>query len=544
MEDNKTKQALRDELAQNKATLLQLQAQLHQLSQSSEKELEHRLALTINNIPLAIINTDRHGYITAANPAFARTFNLQSADIVDKQNIKFFGPFQDTDLQHNITHLIDNQINFDIELPFPATEKETYFRCRGLAIKSKFTDSISFLIIIGDVSKRRITEHELIKALQKAEESDKLKTAFLANMSHEIRTPMNHIIGFTEFMKDLSLPTHEREEYAEIISHSSQVLLRLIDDIIDIAKIESGQMELRKSVFLLNDVLNSVFRAFDNLSTRREKAHIQFNYLVPNDNANVFMKTDAVRLQQVFNNLLNNAFKFTKQGKVSMGYTLKDESVVFFVEDSGDGIAEGQVENIFKRFRQLDYGLTKKYGGTGLGLAIVKGLVQLLEGHIEVKSELGIGTRFQFEIPGLIYKSTIREEPSALKPMINDWSNYTLLVVEDERTNYNLLVIMLRPSKVKIIWARDGEEAIALMESHQHEIDLVLMDIRLPIINGYDATRAIKKINPAVPVIAQTAYALDVEIQIALEAGCNAYITKPIERQQLLETILEFLPTK
>lgn len=544
MEDNKTKQALRDELAQTKATLLQLQAQLHQLSQSSEKELEHRLALTINNIPLAIINTDRHGYITAANPAFARTFNLQSADIVDKQNIKYFEPFQDTDLQHNITHLIDNQINFDIELPFPATEKETYFRCRGLAIKSKFTDSISFLIIIGDVSKRRITEHELIKALQKAEESDKLKTAFLANMSHEIRTPMNHIIGFTEFMKDLSLPTHEREEYAEIISHSSQVLLRLIDDIIDIAKIESGQMELRKSVFLLNDVLNSVFRAFDNLSTRREKAHIQFNYLVPSDNANVFMKTDAVRLQQVFNNLLNNAFKFTKQGKVSMGYTLKDESVVFFVEDSGDGIAEGQVENIFKRFRQLDYGLTKKYGGTGLGLAIVKGLVQLLEGHIEVKSQLGIGTRFQFEIPGLIYKSAIREEIAALKPMVNDWSNYTLLVVEDERTNYNLLVIMLRPSKVKIIWARDGEEAITLMERHQHEIDLVLMDIRLPIINGYDATRAIKKIKPAVPVIAQTAYALDVEIQIAIEAGCNAYITKPIERQQLLETILEFLPVK
>ncbi|MCC7319291.1 MAG: response regulator [Bacteroidales bacterium] len=544
MKDNKTEQALRDEIAQQKETISQLQTQLHELSQSSEKEVEHRLALTINNIPLAILNTDRHGYITAANPAFARTFNILTADIVDKQNIKYFGPFQDTELQNKINQLIDNQINFDVELPYPDSNKETYFRCRGLVIKSRFTDALGFLIIIGDVSKRKITEHELIKALQKAEESDKLKTAFLANMSHEIRTPMNHIIGFTEFMKDLSLPTHEREEYAEIISDSSQVLLRLIDDIIDIAKIESDQMDLRKSVFLLNDVLQSVFRAFDNLRSRKDKAHIQFIYSVPNENNIIFMKTDAVRLQQIFNNLLNNAFKFTQRGHVSMGYTLKDDAVVFFVEDSGDGIADDQIENIFKRFRQIDYSLTKKYGGTGLGLSIVKGLVELLEGTIEVKSELGLGTRFQFEIPGLIQQSGLRTTKPSTKTMTQNWSKYTLLVVEDERTNYNLLMIMLRSSKVNLIWAKDGEQAIELMEKHQNEIDLVLMDIRLPLINGYDVTKIIKKMKPTVPVIAQTAYALDVEIQIAKDAGCSAYITKPIERQQLLDTIMAFLPSK
>lgn len=445
MKENKTEQALREEIARQNETISQLQTQLHELSQSSEKELEHRLALTINNIPLAILNTDRHGYITAANPAFVRFFDVQAAEIVDKQNIKFFEPFQDTDLQNKINHLIDNQINFDVELPYP---------------------------------------------------------------------------------------------------DSSQVLLRLIDDIIDIAKIESDQMDLRKSVFLLNDVLQSVFRAFDNLRSRKDKAHIQFIYSVPNENNIIFMKTDAVRLQQIFNNLLNNAFKFTQRGHVSMGYTLKDDSVVFFVEDSGDGIAEDQVENIFKRFRQIDYSLTKKYGGTGLGLSIVKGLVELLEGKIEVESTLGVGTRFQFEIPGLIQQSGPRSSKPHAKTMTQDWSNYTLLVVEDERTNYNLLMIMLRSSKVNLIWAKDGEEAIELMEKHQNEIDLVLMDIRLPLINGYDVTKIIKKMKPSVPVIAQTAYALDVEIQIAIEAGCSAYITKPIERQQLLDTIMDFLPSK
>ena len=303
-------------------------------------------------------------------------------------------------------------------------------------------------------------------------------------------------------------------------------------------------MDLRKSVFLLNDVLQSVFRAFDNLRSRKDKAHIQFIYSVPNENNIIFMKTDAVRLQQIFNNLLNNAFKFTQRGHVSMGYTLKDDAVVFFVEDSGDGIADDQIENIFKRFRQIDYSLTKKYGGTGLGLSIVKGLVELLEGTIEVKSELGLGTRFQFEIPGLIQQSGLRTKKPSTKTMTQNWLKYTLLVVEDERTNYNLLMIMLRSSKVNLIWAKDGEQAIELMEKHQNEIDLVLMDIRLPLINGYDVTKIIKKMKPTVPVIAQTAYALDVEIQIAKDAGCSAYITKPIERQQLLDTIMAFLPSK
>ncbi|KAF0131986.1 MAG: PAS/PAC sensor hybrid histidine kinase [Bacteroidetes bacterium] len=544
MEDKRTKQELLEQIEQQNLIIQKLEQQLHQVSQSSEKDLEHRLAITINNIPLAILNTDRHGYITAANPAFLKIFDKQSNELIDRQNIKFFEPFQKTELHHRIIQLIDHLTDFDIELPFPETKKDAYFRCRGLSIKSRISEGLSFLIIIGDVSKRKLTEHELIKALQKAEESDKLKTAFLASMSHEIRTPMNHIIGFTEFMKDLSLPAYEREEYADIIFDSGQILLRLIDDIIDIAKIESGQMQLHISVFALNEVLFSVFKSFNEMRGRKGKEHINFLLSLPETEASMFMKTDAVRLQQIFYNLIDNAFKFTESGSISIGYTIEDDNVTFFIQDSGPGITVEQQEHIFKRFRQLDYGLTKKYGGTGLGLAIVKGLIDLLEGQIQVWSEPEKGTRFTFQIPGLIVQSTARQSKAIPVTSLSNWSNYTILIVEDERTNYNLLMIMLRPSKVKIIWAKNGKEAIDLMEENKAVIDLVLMDIRLPLINGYDATKAIKRIKTAVPVIAQTAYAMDVEIQTAMEAGCDGYITKPIERNLLIDTIASHLPPK
>jgi PAS domain S-box-containing protein len=545
MENNETRQSLLDEIEKLKHTVEQLSNKLHQLSQNSEKDIEQRLAITINNIPLAIINTDRHGYITAANPAFLKVFDMQASDLIDKQNIKFFEPFQNTELQLKIVELIDDRLPFDIELPFPTQGKDTFFRCRGLIISSKVSDGLSFILIIGDVSKRKLTEHELIKALGKAEESDKLKTAFLASMSHEIRTPMNHIIGFTEFLKEPELPENEREEYSQIVYESSHVLLRLIEDIIDIAKIESGQMNINKSVFSVNELVASAFRSFNELRNKQHKSHIRFLIKTPENSGTLYIKTDAMRLQQILSNILDNAFKFTENGSVEIGFSASENNVKFYVKDTGPGIDPDKHELIFKRFRQLDYSSTKKYGGTGLGLSIVKGLLDLLEGEIHLESEPGKGTTFRFTIPGLIVQADrlrINTQTIADKPI--NWSAYTFLVVEDERTNYNLLMIMLRPTKAKLIWAKDGHEAVELMQTHKDIIDLVLMDIRLPILNGYDATRMIKKINPAVPVIAQTAYAMDVEVGKAMEAGCNDYVTKPIDRYLLLDKISLHLPAK
>jgi PAS domain S-box-containing protein len=540
---DKTMQALLAEISSLKHTVSKLQEQLHLQNQQSEKDIEHRLAVTINNIPLAILNLDRFGYITAANPAFLKTFDTTAADIINKMNVKHFPPFQGTELSLKISQMIDNKTGFDIEAPFPLNkDKDTFFKCRGTVVSSKMSDALSFILIIGDVSKRKMTEYELIKALEKAEESDKLKTAFLTSMSHEIRTPMNHIIGFVDFLRDPELPAHEREEYSQIVFDSGQVLLRLIDDIIDIAKIEAGQMRLHKTNFVLNELMHNLYRSYDQLRTKKGKQNLQFKLTTPHNISNITVNTDAVRLQQILSNLLDNAFKFTDSGIIEMGYEITNNQLQFFVKDTGVGISPDKHELIFKRFRQLDYSSTKKYGGTGLGLSIIKGLIDLLEGSLELDSTLNTGSCFRFTLPSAIVQIEHKEiQITDKQKHAYHWPEKQILIVEDERTNYNLLMIMLRPSQVKILWAMDGQEAIDMIREGKEQIDLILMDIRLPRINGYQATETIKEIKPSIPVIAQTAYAMDIEIQRAERAGCDGYITKPIDRNQLLETMYSFL---
>ncbi|MCK9451485.1 MAG: response regulator [Bacteroidales bacterium] len=540
---DRTKQVLLDENRRLKATIDALQLQLHQQFQQSEKDIEHRLAVTISNIPLAILNLDRFGYITAANPAFLKTFDTTAADIINKLNVKDFEPFQGTELSSKIAEMIDEKIPFDIESPFLLNKgNDIFFKCRGTLVSSRGSDAHSFILIIGDVSKRKMKEYELIKALEKAEESDKLKTAFLTSMSHEIRTPMNHIIGFVDFLRDPELSPEEREEYSQIVFDSGQVLLRLIDDIIDIAKIESGQMQLHKTNFKLNELMNQLFVSYQQLKSKRGKDDINFSLNEPTSIYSLTVNTDAVRLQQIISNLLENAFKFTDAGRIELGYEIEQRDLIIYVKDTGMGIEAGMHDLIFKRFRQLDYSSTKKYGGTGLGLSIIKGLIDLLEGSISLESTLGEGSVFRFRLPSVVVMVEQQKAVSNVStPRQYNWSDKTFLIVEDERTNYNLLMIMLRPSKAKLAWAKDGQEAIDYVKQNPGATDLILMDIRLPNVNGYEATIAIKKIDKSIPVITQTAYAMDVEVQKAIQAGCDAYITKPIDRGQLLETIFRFV---
>lgn len=544
MEKEKTKQELVAEIEELKAKVNALNDQLHAYNVRSEKDIEHRMAVTIGQIPLAILNLDRHGYITAANPAFLKTFDVHANDVINRMNIMNFAPFQGTMLMEKIHQLLGQNREFDIEAPFQlSSEKDTYFRCKGTTVPSKMTDALSFILIIGDVSKRKMTEHELIKALEKAEESDKLKTAFLTSMSHEIRTPMNHIIGFVDFLRDPELPAEEREEYSQIVFDSGQVLLRLIDDIIDIAKIESGQMRINSSNFLLDDMMQATYRSFDQLKDKRNKANIAFSLVKPENIRRIIVHSDAIRLQQIVNNLLENAFKFTEKGSITLGYQIvHKKDLVICVKDTGPGIIKDKHELIFKRFRQLDYSTTKKHGGTGLGLSIIKGLTDLLGAEIKLESEPGKGSTFSVTMPDIVVQVESAKPKEVKETERNfEWSDKTFLVVEDEQTNYNLLRIMLRPSRAQLIWAKDGQEAINLMRLHQHKIDLVLMDIRLPLINGYEATRVIKAIDKNMPVIAQTAYAMDVEVKLAIEAGCDAYLTKPIDRTDLLTKIAEII---
>ncbi|MBU1009124.1 MAG: response regulator [Bacteroidetes bacterium] len=542
MENNKTNIELQAEIDRLRGLVASLEDQMSQHSQRSERDLEYRLATTLNNIPLAILNLDRNGLITSANPAFIKVFELHAEEIINKQNIKVFEPFSDTELREKIIGLVDNLEDFDIETTIPLRkESETFFRCRGIKVSSNISDALNFIIIIGDVSRRKLTEHELVKAKEKAEESDKLKTAFLASMSHEIRTPMNHIIGFLDFLKDPELPSAEREEFSQIIYESGQVLLRLIDDIIDIAKIEAGQLHINSTTFSLTDLLNSIWKKYNEIRSKRNKGHIAFRLNVP-PNSGVVVHTDVVRLQQIIGNLLDNAFKFTDSGFIEFGFELGDDNVLrFHVKDSGPGIDNQKHELIFMRFRQLDYSSTKKHGGTGLGLAIIKGLVELMGGNIWLESSPGNGSNFWFTLPDAVVqleKPATKEIVPTNQPV--NWSEKTFLIVEDERTNFSLLTIMLRPTKVHIVWAQDGVQAIEIIEANNN-IDLILMDIRLPRMDGYKATAEIKRINKSIPIIAQTAYAMDIEISKAMHAGCDDYVTKPIEKNQLISKISKLL---
>jgi signal transduction histidine kinase len=542
MENNKSNAELQAEIDRLNTLIDELEDQLKNHYQRSERDLEYRLATTLNHIPLAILNLDRSGLVTAANPAFLKTFDLDAESIINKQNIKDFSPFQHTEILEHVMNLVDNQTEFDVEVNIPLTkDNDKFFRCRGLKVLSHLSDSLNYIIIIGDVSRRKLTEHELLIAKEKAEESDKLKTAFLTSMSHEIRTPMNHIIGFLDFLKDPDLPASEREEYSQIIHDSGQVLLRLIDDIIDIAKIESGQLQINHSVFSLHDLMTSIWKTYNDFRIRKNKHHIDFR-LNPNQAKGITVRADAVRLQQILGNLLDNAFKFTDKGYIELGYEIDNQqTLTFFVKDTGPGIDPSKHDLIFVRFRQLDYSSTKRHGGTGLGLAIIKGLIELMGGQIWLDSEIGQGSIFRFTLPGVVIKTeVINENKPVSANMVYDWSAKTFLIVEDERTNFSLLTIMLRVTKVRILWAQDGEEAIEYVKKNP-QIDLVLMDIRLPRMDGYQATSSIKQIDKNIPVIAQTAYAMDIEISKAMQAGCDDYITKPIEKTQLLDKIAKLL---
>ena len=383
------------------------------------------------------------------------------------------------------------------------------------------------------------------KATLKAEQSDRLKTAFLANMSHEIRTPVNAITGFTELLYDKDTSLEEREVYMEYIKSGGKALLALIDDIIDISKIEAGQLLIRYDDCSVNSLMSDLYKLFQQIKKKKGKKDVELKVAEDLMHNDLVIKTDANRLKQILSNLISNAIKFTHEGFIEFGYTIENPGqIVFYVRDSGIGIAPDKQDIIFQRFRQVEESFTKNYEGTGLGLAISKKLANLLEGEMWVESELGKGSTFFFSIPLEIVriddKINIVEKNSVLPKKLE---NRNILVVEDEDSNYLLTEIILKNSNANVLRAADGLAAVDIIRRNGQTIDLILMDIKMPGMNGYEATAEIKKIKSEIPIIAQTAYTLAEEKEKCLEAGCDDYIPKPIDRHLLLEKIDKFLDT-
>ncbi len=391
---------------------------------------------------------------------------------------------------------------------------------------------------------QRILEREqedLVLARQKAEESDKLKTAFLSNMSHEIRTPMNAILGFSNLLSHKGVGDHEKKEFVNLIRLNANNLMSLVEDIIDISKMESGQFELNNSPCSLHKLLQEVHDIYEEELFRRGVTTVKIYLKKGLSDDNIQILVDAARLKKILMNLVGNAIKFTDKGYVEFGYNINNsQQLHFYVKDTGIGLPEGSEELIFDRFYKCSNNEDKLYGGTGIGLTIARYLIQYMGGDIWVEPKTIVGTTFHFTIP---FQRVITHTREQVKPWLSgtiNWEGKTFLIAEDEEDNFRYMEVALSLFNASLIWARDGKEAVDVIRKFK-QIDLVLMDIKMPMMDGYTATREIKKINPDIPVIAQTAYAMLGEREAALEAGCDEYIAKPINYNQLIELIQRFI---
>ncbi|MGE5418654.1 MAG: response regulator [Chloroflexota bacterium] len=387
--------------------------------------------------------------------------------------------------------------------------------------------------IIHDITERMKAEEALFKAKERAEESDRLKTAFLQNMSHEIRTPMNSIAGFSSLLPETFDNKKKLQEYTDIINISCHNLLEIINDILDISRIESGQLKLNPAICNLPELFSEIHDHFKEYSRRLGKTRLDFvlkNSIPESENVII---TDKLKLKQILLNLIGNAFKFTEDGKIEAGCKkYNDSQLLFYVSDTGPGIPSDKQDAIFERFIQLN-NPDKLVSGNGLGLSIVKGLIELLHGRIWLESEMGKGTTFYFIIP--FGKAGSHPPEISFDDDNFNFKGKVVLVVEDDIFNATYILNILSQSGLRLLNAESGREAVRIATSEP--VDMVLMDIRLPDISGYEALNMIRQKKPGLEIIAQTAYAAGDDREKALAAGFNDYISKPMTRQSLLKMI-------
>ncbi|MCD6598018.1 MAG: response regulator, partial [Bacteroidales bacterium] len=502
------------------------------------------LLQAISHSPASIVITDTDGKIEYVNPKFTEVtgYSFEEASGKDPSILKSGKMSQE--VYKDLWDTITSGGEWIGELLNRNKAGDLYWELASIsAVKNDQGKVTHFVAIKEDITEQKKTEMRLRDAKQKAEESDGLKTAFLANMSHEIRTPMNAIVGFSELLRTSNVQGVEREEYFNIINTSCRTLSNLIDDIIDLAKIESGQTKIVEEACQPSVIMKELQLYFSEEVQKSGKAlRIVMDFDFPSD---LVTKTDEFRLRQVLTNLLGNSFKFTDKGLISWGARLIDnEEIEFYVKDTGIGIEKEHLESIFERFRQLDGSSVRKYEGTGLGLSVSKSLVELLGGRIWVDSEVGKGSEFKFTIPIRYVKgSTMTPDDisSSKGKDLFDWEGYNILVVEDNVSNFEFLKAVLSKTKSNILWAETGPSAIEIFKENEN-IHLVLMDIQIPELDGYETTREILKINPDVPVIAQTAFAMSRDREKSLEAGCIDYISKPIKPLDLLNLMEKYIP--
>lgn len=485
-----------------------------------------------NLLVMALINPE-DGSLVDVNPSAEQFFGMSREELLSASLLDMIVTDAET-LAKIKEEMLAGRRFFEFTLRTPKGElREIEVYCSRILVEERTL----LYAVANDISERKAMLQELIAAKERAEESDKLKTAFLQNLSYEIRTPMNGILGFTRLLQFEGVSDEARNSYFPMIEQSGERLVNIINDLVDVAKIETGQIRVTFGWFRIEEEIDRLFSHFEPLARAKGLA---FTLRRPAEMAGQLLCADRERVSQILSNLLKNAVKFTASGSISFGYRFQEGEVRFFVSDTGVGIDPVYGAIIFDRFRQVE-SLNKGFEGSGLGLAISKAYAEKMGGSISYESQPGQGSTFYLTLPlssaliegqGLSDKSLPIAETPPPDP--------TVLVVEDDETSGLLLNHMLSRERVKVLLAASGEKAIAWVVANP-EICLVLMDIKMPVMDGYEATKRIKVLRPELPVIAQTAYANAFDRERILASGFDDFISKPIIKKELLSKMERFL---
>ncbi|HMM11191.1 MAG TPA: PAS domain S-box protein [Bacteroidales bacterium] len=495
------------------------------------------ISTLLDSIPNPLFYMDKDSVYLGVNKAFTEFFNVKREDIVGKNM------FDWDDHTVALKNHIDDLRIFEGREAVQMHER-TITLMNGeqrnvLLNKSAFHTSegeVAGLIgLIIDISDRKKNELELLAAKEKAEESDRLKTSFLQNMNHEIRTPLNAILGFSDLLFE-DVPDEQKREFVNIININAEQLLHIIDEVLIISRMDAERISVEKQAFALDALMQDLKLTFTNPCIDKNLD------LIVNkpENADYQIYTDKAKLRQVLSGLIDNAVKYTTKGSISLGYTVDGRDLRINVTDTGIGIPHEEQHRIFDRFFRGERPQRLAIRGNGLGLSIVSSMVNLLNGHIEVQSEPGQGSTFTLFLPGaVILDSQNDASDSELLTELPRQSQLTFLIAEDEDDNFEYLSALAINHAATVLRARNGKEAIRLLEANH--IDIVLIDIKMPVMDGLEATRIIRATYPKLPIVIQTAYSQPDEVRMAIEAGANDVLIKPIKKEVFYQVIQRLL---
>lgn len=493
------------------------------------KESEERFRLAFQTSPDSInIHNMETGEYVEVNDGFTKLTGYTRDEVMGKTSFttNIWGNFEDRARLIELLKRDGAVSNFETTFRFKDGTVHTGLLSASIILLNGIRHIIS---IVRDIEELKKAERDIVKAMESAEEASRLKTAFLNNISHEVRTPMNAILGFTELIQAENVIGPERDRFFGIITSNAKQLLSIIDDVLEISRMDSGRIPFHPGTFSLHEMMKDIHLSMNEMVVRKG---LDFFYSHDDMGGTDYVITDREKVRQIITGLIDNSIKFTLKGNISFGYVKRLNEIEFFIRDSGIGIHENEIEKIFERFYQVGDVNSEGVRGAGLGLSIARGLAEVMGGTIRVESSPGSGSVFYLSVP---YKETVMPPVQEETKKQFSMEDLTILVAEDEDYNYELLHVLLSKKTKLLLHAKNGAEVISLLEKQKP--DIILMDLKMPVMNGYEATRKARSMFPDLRIIALTAYTQPEEERLAIEAGCCAFITKPIKKQDLIETI-------